>query len=234
MSLKFERQINQLSIQAENIEENQQLQERVKKAATYFLEKLENQVISPLRSAGYQTDNAAVRKSFREGIEKLQRELFIKKSLLSSATNGFSMKNYLDTKAKSSIATGFDTNHTEDAAFVSSSNPDFFRIISAWRSKKAKKQQVTNSKIIQQKTLNEIAETLPATSQQLKAIKGMGGKKMQQYGREILEMIISYRNRITSYNVCYTKLLRQTAFFRHVAGTDLVDQIGRYSYGILV
>ena len=193
VSIKFERQINQLSIQTEDMEENQQLQERVKKAAIYFLEKLENQVIAPLRSAGYQTDNAAVRKSFREGMEKLQRELFIKKSLLSAATNGFSMKNYLDTKAKSSIATGFDTNHTEDAAFISSSNPDFFRIISAWRSKKAKKQQVTNSKIIQQKTLNEIAETLPDTSQQLKAIKGMGGKKMQQYGREILEMIIAYR-----------------------------------------
>ncbi|MCW0482042.1 helix-turn-helix domain-containing protein [Prolixibacteraceae bacterium A06] len=76
---------------------------------------------------------------------------------------------------------------------ATSSHPAFFNTLSTWRLKKSKAQQVPVSKIIPQKTLSEIAEKLPAKLIQLKAIKGLGGKKLQQYGKEILEMTIAYR-----------------------------------------
>jgi len=51
------------------------------------------------------------------------------------------------------------------------------------------------ARIVPQKTLLEIAQTLPASSAQLKAVKGMGGTRLRQFGKEILEMVISFRRR---------------------------------------
>ncbi|MGD9931304.1 MAG: helix-turn-helix domain-containing protein [Mangrovibacterium sp.] len=193
VSEKFDRQIRQLISLTADAEANDQLQERVTKASAYFLEKLESLVIQPLQKTGFQTDNAAIRKSFHEGMEKLHRELAIKKSVLSCCLNGFQLKTYLETKAKASISPGFRPQTTDHALAASSSHPDFFNTINTWRLKQSKAQRVPVAKIIPQNTLAEIAEKLPPTLIQLKAIKGMGGKKMQQYGREILEMAIAYR-----------------------------------------
>jgi uncharacterized protein YpbB len=40
-----------------------------------------------------------------------------------------------------------------------------------------------------------ITNQLPATSMQLQAVKGMGGKKMEQFGQEILALILEYRSK---------------------------------------
>jgi len=49
------------------------------------------------------------------------------------------------------------------------------------------------SRVLPQKTLHEIVQTLPASRAALKAVKGMGGTRMQQVGKEILEQVIAYR-----------------------------------------
>ncbi|MEI8115722.1 MAG: helix-turn-helix domain-containing protein, partial [Bacteroidia bacterium] len=46
---------------------------------------------------------------------------------------------------------------------------------------------------IPQKTLHEIVQTLPATRAELKSVKGMGGTRLQQFGKDILEQVIAYR-----------------------------------------
>ena len=72
-------------------------------------------------------------------------------------------------------------------------NPDFYSQLKRWREEKAELLQVEIVRILTQKTLLEIVQTLPVTGKELKEVKGMGGVRMKQFGREILEMILAYR-----------------------------------------
>lgn len=193
VAAKFEGQIRNLLQINPGAEENELLQERIMKGSRYFLGKLNSVVITTLDEAGYETDNKAVRKSFRQAFENLDREIAVKKEGLESCLNGFKLKSYLEARAKASIdQVGIASSERTDRSKISK-YPDFFHKIQAWRNAKAKAEGLETSRIIPQKTLVAIVEALPATQVELKKVKGMGGKKMQQYGREILEMTIAYR-----------------------------------------
>ncbi len=191
---KFERQIRQLIRQSEDAEQNEPLQERIKKACPYFLEKLETFLEHPIKSTSVETDNAAVRKSLQEALVKLRKEMNIKRSGLASCQDGFILKDYLKARARAVIDLGSEKAATGSGNVAFAKYPDFFKEMHAWRESKAKDLKVEIARIIRQKTLLEIVEKLPATRIELKGIQGMGGKKMQQFGKEILEMTLAYRN----------------------------------------
>jgi hypothetical protein len=192
---KFENQIRQLIASTPNTEENEQLQERVKKGSGYFAEKLEQVIANPFAEATFETDNKAIRKSFNDAADKLRKEIHTKKICLDLCKNGFNIKTYLETKSKSAIEIP-ESGHKGQSSGSSSSftmYPEFYTKIKQWRSEKADLLNVEIRRILPQKTLHDIVQTLPATKAELKAVKGMGGTRMQQFGKEILEMVIGFR-----------------------------------------
>ncbi|MEL7587973.1 MAG: helix-turn-helix domain-containing protein [Prolixibacteraceae bacterium] len=193
VAVRFEGQIRQLLHTNPDAGQNEQLQERIIKGSRYFVEKLDTLLIVPLRETGYETDNKAVRKTFRQAFENLNREIAIKKEGLESCLNGFKMKEYLQARALAAIDEPDLASSEGTGAAAISKHPDFFRKLQSWRASAAKAAGLGISKVLAQKTMLAIAETLPASLMELKQIKGMGGKKMQQYGRQILEMTIAFR-----------------------------------------
>jgi len=192
---KFENQIRQLIATTPNAEENEQLQERVKKAADYFSGKLLILVEEPFSSASFDTDNKAIRKSFNEAADKLRKEIHTKKVCLELCKGGFNLKSYLETKSKSAIEIP-EPGHKGSSSSSASSftmHPEFYAKLKKWRDEKADLLNVEIRRILPQKTLHDIVQTLPASKNELKAVKGMGGTRMQQFGKEILEMVIAYR-----------------------------------------
>jgi hypothetical protein len=192
VSTTFDRQIKQLISLSVNTDQNERLQERIKKACHYFIEKLELILIQPLQSTAFETDNKTVRKSFKDGFENLNRQINIKKSGLENCKNGFELKNYLNARAKASI----DLSTIKSVSFGNAAfakHPDFFKKMHSWRVSMAEELNVEISRILPQKTLLGIVEKLPANVADLKAVKGMGGKKLKQFGKEILKMLIAYR-----------------------------------------
>ena len=192
---KFENQIRQLIATAPNAEENEQLQERVKKASDYFSGKLLNMVEEPFSAATFDTDNKAIRKSFNEAADKLRKEIHTKKVCLDLCKNGFDIKTYLETKSKAAIETP-ETGQKSHSSGSSSSftmYPEFYTRLKKWRDEKAHVLNVEIRRVLPQKTLHEIVQTLPASRTELKAVKGMGGTRMQQFGKEILELVFAFR-----------------------------------------
>jgi hypothetical protein len=192
---KFENQIRQLIATSPNAEENEQLQERVRKAADYFAGKLISIVEEPFSSATFDTDNKAIRKSFNEAADKLRKEIHTKKVCLSLCKSGFNLKTYLETKSKSAIEIP-ETGHkgsTSSSASTFTMHPEFYAQLKKWRNEKADLLNVEIRRILPQKTLHDIVQTLPASKNELKAVKGMGGTRVQQFGKEILEMVIAFR-----------------------------------------
>lgn len=189
---KFSNQVRTLIASASDAEENDQLQERVIKASEYFAGKLLNLVEEPFSSATFETDNKAIRKSLAEAADKLRKEIHTKKVCLDLCKSGFSIKTYLETRAKSAIEIPEKGQKGVSSGSTFSRNPEFYTQIKNWRDAKADLLNVEVRRILPQKTMLEIVETLPATKAELKFIKGMGGTRMQQFGKEILEMVIAY------------------------------------------
>jgi DNA-directed RNA polymerase subunit F len=193
---KFGNQIRQLIAASVNAEENEQLQERGKKASDYFSGRLVQVISQPFSASSFDTDNKAIRKSFNDAADKLRKEIQTKTVCLELCKSGFSIKTYLETKSKSAIEIP-ETGHKPSSSGSSSSSftmhPEFYTKLKKWRSEKADSLNVEISKIIPQKTLHEIVQTLPATRADLKSVKGMGGTRLQQFGKDILEQVIAYR-----------------------------------------
>ena len=58
-----------------------------------------------------------------------------------------------------------------------------------WRSRKANLDGVERYVILHNKTIEMIAEALPKNKEEFQAIKGLGGKKYEKYGQEILKIV---------------------------------------------
>ncbi|MBN1925167.1 MAG: helix-turn-helix domain-containing protein [Prolixibacteraceae bacterium] len=189
----FEGQVEKLLQQNGFIEKNQLLQERLKKASAWFLEKLENLIEIPLDNAVWETDNRALKKTVSEALNRLELGLSVKKACMKLILEeGFNIKHFLETRAKASIEKPV-WKRKEKAIVYGSNNPEFFRILAGWRDNKADELDMNLFGILSHKVMVAISNQLPPTAAELKAVKGMGGKKMQLFGKEILAMIIQYR-----------------------------------------
>jgi hypothetical protein len=195
ISVKFEGQLKHLVASSPNPEENNQLQERVMKASGYFAGTLEELIGQPFSQVTFETDNKSVRKSFNEAANKMIGEINAKKICLDLCKNGFYIKTYLETKSKSAIEAPekVKSKKTDSNIFTLSKYPDFYAKLKKWRQEKADLNEVELRRILPQKSLHGIVENLPATKAELKSIEGMGGTRMQQFGKELLEMVIAYR-----------------------------------------
>ncbi len=190
---KFRLQMEKLTSFPVSAEENNALQERLIKGAAYFLTKIGEQIETPLEEAGFETDNREVLNRISEILSRLEMELEIKKACLNSVTDGFSIKKYLEARAVASIEKPTAKPRSKAVA-ATVKNPDFYRKLVEWRYQKAMDTGLELPRILSQKVMAEIAEKLPVSAVALKAVKGMGGKKMEQFGQDILSLILNFRN----------------------------------------
>lgn len=64
--------------------------------------------------------------------------------------------------------------------------------LKSWRSQKAKETNRAPYMIFSEETLNEIVDTMPRTSKELLAIKGIGQVKVDDFGANVLNIIKTY------------------------------------------
>ncbi len=193
VALKFEPQLRKIIAGAPDPRESLQLQERIRKASEYFSGQFESLILQPLSELSFETDNKTVRKSFKDAFEKLKKETEIKRACLELCKGGFDITAYLETRSKSAIEVLEKAVARKEETHSFSHYPDFYSKLKRWRQRKADTLNVEVARILPQKTLSAIADQLPATRAELKTIKGMGGARMQEFGRDLLLLVIEYR-----------------------------------------
>lgn len=194
---KFKKQIY-VALQDEVLpEENEALQERVKKGCAYFMQQL-TALEDLLKQTDFDTDNKAVRKQLDEVLDNMDRELFIKRSGLKLCNEGFQTLAYLKAKAnadidfKSSKKSGSVEPERRKAIPSGVKHDALFHTLKIWRDELAADQGVPVYQVLPQKVLSDLANLLPANFAELERIKGIGKVKIKQYGIEILNMIGAY------------------------------------------
>ena len=194
VSAKFERQLNYLFEQSAGPENEEKLQERVKKGSTYFLEKIESILSNVLEGVSIESDNRAVRKALTEAIKKLEELTLVKIDCLKACNNGFSVSKYLDTKARAAVQKAVPKKPKKEKAAspVSTAHPELYARLKTWRNEKASELDLPHYMILPLKAMNELASKLPATTDNLSGVKGIGKKKKEKFGDEIIKIIADY------------------------------------------
>ncbi len=189
---KFMPQLKGLFLEHRHVEKENPLEVRIKQAADYFSGKLKDVVEVPWKTADFQTDNKALRKQLNHTIGKLEDELAIKKACLDYCCKDFEIKTFLAVRAKAAIGKP-GIRRKSSLVTDQSSHPDFYRLLVYWRNRQAEAHNTIASKVLRQSVLVDIADKLPDNVKALKAIRGMGGTKMRLFGKELLELILQYR-----------------------------------------
>jgi hypothetical protein len=195
ISVKFHPQLTGLLKGEIDAESNILLQERVKKAGEFFSAKLEAALKGIPARFSVETDNKTVRKSVSEALERIRKEGVIKLTCLNAVRQGFIVSKYLDVKAKSSVEIPEVKPHSvklvDDSAGIVQHSVLFSRL-KEWRNEKAKEMKLPHYMILPQKTMVTLANFMPRSMTALNMVKGMGKKKSQDFGEELLNIIISY------------------------------------------
>ena len=195
VSGKFQPQLNGLLSGDTDAESNIILQERVKKASGFFSVKLEAAMKEILEGISVETDNKTVRRSLSESLERLKKEGVTSLACLNAVRTGFTIGKYLEAKAKSAIELPAARSHKAKSVDDTSGiiqQPVLFRLLKEWRNQKARETGLSHYMILHQKTLVTLSNFMPQSLPALNLVKGMGKKKSDKFGEELLEIIVSY------------------------------------------
>lgn len=189
---KFYSQVSIIVNQYGYAEENGKLNERIQKAVGYFQGKIQEHIDLPLENANFRTDNKDIRKRLGDVYSRIESELEIKKACFEAVKDGFSIQSYLKARAEAAIEKPTKTTRRK-AVFADVENPEFYKVLTEWRAAKSEETGMDESKILRHQVMAGISSQLPVTAKNLKSVKGMGGKKMQQFGPDILSLILRYK-----------------------------------------
>ncbi len=136
-----------------------------------------------------------MRKSVKESLERTRKEGVIKLACLKNVMSGFDTGSYLDARAKAALDIPEVRSHSrkskEDTSGVIR-HPGLFVLLKEWRNVKAREMALPHYMILHQKAMVALSNDLPQSIPALKLVKGMGKKKSEKFGEELLDIIISF------------------------------------------
>ncbi len=192
----FTRQLFHLFLAGNLPETNPAIKERTDKASGYFQEKLEAILLPFLAHFQVDTDNKEIKKRLKQTLGYLQEETALKYAAVKSCKGGFSAKRYLHAVATAAIDLGPVKTYKPqrpDAAESDIVHPELFQSLKDWRARLASEQEVPHFHIMHQKTLIGIAVNMPDNFPDLLAVKGIGPRLAEKYGKELIAIVSDYR-----------------------------------------
>ena len=189
----FLSQVSSLAKENSDIENNEFLQERIKKAANYFYKFNQEKIIEALNKSSFETGNKAAKKAVSNRLSTINEILVVKQNCFNCCFQGFVLKDFLSVRAKSHITVDEKTKKVKlDYRDVETKHPDLYSILKMWRKDEYEAKMLVPFQVATNKSLQEIANELPVTIKQLKDIHGVGKKKIEQYGDVLISIVADY------------------------------------------
>ncbi len=196
VAAKFRDQLRSLFREDLTPEDDERVQERLRKASAYFSEQLQQGLRPWLDGFSFGTDNKELRKSLRQAVEGLRKELAIKTAGLEACRERFATASLLGALAKARIEAESDGAPTGPGPEPGDAkDPGLPGALRRWRDRKAEQEDregVIRYRILTRAVLRQIADTLPQDAEALAAVKGLGKRTVERYGREILEIVADW------------------------------------------
>jgi hypothetical protein len=191
---KFQVQLQWLFQQEMSPEENKPLQERIIAAARYFIAEL-NVSIQYITQSPVVTDSRLNAKEYNEALREVFVLLSMKKFMLEGFNNRFDMEAFHRRKQKF-IVPPFSLNAYAGAVQkrTDTPHPVLHQQLRKLRELICAKKDLPIYIVAGSKTIDELAEYLPQSLPELRKISGFGDVKIEQYGKQFLDVILEYCN----------------------------------------
>ena len=189
---KFQAQLQSLFQGPGPVETNQPLQERIKAAADYFVSEVSLMIQFIQRSPAV-TDSRIHSKEYNEGLREVYAQLAIKKFMLEGFTGQFDLEAFHHRK-QNFVLPSFAVNAYAGASEkrIQSPRPILHQQLRRLRDSICSRKDLPIFIVAGSKTLDEMALYLPQTLAELRKISGFGDAKIEQYGHQFLDVIVSY------------------------------------------
>jgi hypothetical protein len=203
VSSTFYRQYAALVMESADYASNPHLAERIRKASTYFKDKLNDFILPLVERVALDSDNREVKERLTEATYNLKQSFAQKIHLLTRVVdNGFSVSTYLkdkaigllnaDTTTKRERKRGKVDEKIEVGRNADIQHPRLFHKLRAWRSARAEELGRPVYGVLTQKALIGIVNELPISGRELLRMPGFGKKSLEMFGREILTIVQEY------------------------------------------
>ncbi len=191
---KFKPQLHRLVMQSADYEYDEVLKERIGKGMNYFNRNMA-EIVKPLLEKGMpEIDNKEVAKSLNEALGRLHQEAMVKLAVLEACSGEFTIKHYLEAKAKSMLEKSKVKKQPEKVVVSDDiQNPVLYKTLLAWRKTEAERYKLPAYTILHQRALVGICNLLPADRKELMKIPGIGKKTIEKYGAALLEIVDEFR-----------------------------------------
>ena len=175
---------------------NEELQVRIRKASTYFTEKIAG-VLDGSNELSTVADNQDVAASLLSQLGLLQLALFIKRGCFAACGEGFSPVVYSRAKVDAELDfTKITAESSPNEMIVPKGvhHPELYRQLLQWRLQTAEQNNLSVSGVLPARTLKELVTYLPTGTARLREIHGIGKARLKRYGQAICDLIQKYKS----------------------------------------
>ena len=194
VALKFLPRLEQYFVDPALPENHAQLIARLQKAGAYFSTEMESGLLRQLEEFTLLSDNQAVLKKAQEKKLALQKALSILKAGFQSCAEGFVPTSYIDSRTRADLAFSQKSSRSSRKSTLPKDlpHPILYQQLARWRAETADREDVERYTVMPNRSLVEILQVLPTTLKTLKKINGVGKRRLDLYGQDLLEIIQSY------------------------------------------
>ncbi len=196
VAVKFRRQLDALFSLADNPEGEKHLKNRVLSAINYFAEKL-SVIYDFTAYSDFDSDNMSEQIELKELAADLQKMTKITGACFDFLKKDYDIYSLLRVRSDADLDFTFVSHKSiktkkdgQSAATVE--YPELYNILKAWRDNVADESGMERYRVMPNKSLEEMANMLPTSMQELKKVKGIGKKKIDFFGSDLLKIIARF------------------------------------------
>jgi hypothetical protein len=190
-------------------EDNEQLQERLTKASIYFIEKIKTITETLSKEFSISTDNKVLQTSFKKALNHVIYKLLEKEKSFYVCKTKFNPIEMI--QAKANLAIDSDATIKKDTSGISSpkevNHPELYKELVMLRNDLAAEFNMDVYRVMQIKTMIDIANVLPTKNLSLSKIKGVGNFVIDKFGLQILNLVQSY---CSNHHITETDFIQNT------------------------
>ncbi|MGB2685255.1 MAG: helix-turn-helix domain-containing protein, partial [Olleya sp.] len=188
----FKAQLLEISKESTTPETSDEIQSRFKKALAYYKQQLDVNIIQIYKTFNFTTDNKTLDTDFNKQLDTLEELIGVKQLYFSNLGSGFSIKLFLELRAKAVFLTKEKPKTPRKTAIDGTTNVELFELLRELRNTIAEREDLVHFQIFTQKSLYEMCETLPTSQSELLNVNGFGKTRVAKYGNEIIQIIREY------------------------------------------
>ncbi len=189
---RFHRQLSTLFAGFSNEGGEELVRQRTLAAAKYFYENLKL-IFDFTVHVELNSDNMTVETELVEQAEELQKQVSISRACFEALQKNFDVFSLLRTRSNADLDFRFSrrtTIYEKSGSHVE--HPDLYKLLKIWRDRIAKDSDMEKYRVLPNKAVEEIANTLPVSYTDLKKIKGLGKKKIEFFGGDIMSIVVAF------------------------------------------